>query len=327
MDDLEGAESAYEAALSIYRDIKERLGEANTLRAIGQVFVKMEKPDQALSHLNDSITISKEIRDNVGLMASFGYFADTLMALKKPDEAVLALEESLNWGVKVQDKHGMALTLWRQAQALDGRGQHKAAFAALHRCLPLARKAGLPYEKPGQEAFERLHAKMDEMDFTRFMADLERDAESIRQQGIHSIQSSVSFRRRIDAYPEEVEAVQRTVETIITPDPSDGQIDDARKTIQNTISHKELGDIVPVFLHGAFVQLLRKKQTEKLLEWIERIDDWLPKEKRGFFEPFTVAARHISGKREDTRILDEQTPEVRSVVEWILSEAEKEEDH
>ncbi len=35
---------------------------------------------------------------------------------------------------------------------------------------------------------------------------------------------------------------------------------------------------------------------------------------------FAIAARRLSRKREYTRLLDQQPPEVRSVVEWILSE-------
>ncbi len=99
--------------------------------------------------------------------------------------------------------------------------------------------------------------------------------------------------------------------------------------LENLIDHARIHaatrSIQHLLLIGAFFTLLREKKTENLLEWIERIDDWLPAEKKGLFEPFAIAARRLSGKREYARILDQQPPEVRSVVKWILSEAEKDE--
>ena len=49
-----------------------------------------------------------------------------------------------------------------------------------------------------------------------------------------------------------------------------------------------------------------------------------PQEMAGLFEPFAIAARYLRGSPEDARILDQQAPEVRQLVEMIIRDANRE---
>ena len=73
-DDLDGALQDYQNALKIYRDIDEKLGEANTLLALGDLKMRRDDLDGALPDYQNALTIFRAIDDKLGE-------ANTLQAL------------------------------------------------------------------------------------------------------------------------------------------------------------------------------------------------------------------------------------------------------
>ena len=322
VDDLEGARAAYETALTIYREIKERLGESNTLRSLGLLFNQKEKPQEALESLQESIKISESSSDTDGLMRSHAYRGDALMGLQKPAHATLAYQASLQWAGKAQNVHGQTLTLWKQASALNSAQQGKAALAALFLCRPLAMNVHLPYEDSIQKTFENFR-QQDEESYRSLMAEFETDAEAVRLRGVQAASAQVSLEKLIDAHQEEMNGATKVMNLMIAKEASDGDVADAQKTMVKVFEEEKLADIVPGMLQHALLQLLRAKRHESALEWIDRLDQWLPNDKKGLFQPFAIAARHLRGQTDDKRILDQQAPEIRQLVEMILEEVEK----
>ena len=323
VDDLDGAREAYEAALPIFKAIMERLGEANTLQAMGLLLIKQEKPSEALETLQKSIEIGESIDDATGLMGSHGYAGDALMSLDRPANAVLAFEASLHWARKAQDAHGQALTLWKQAPALERAQQGLGGLAALFLCRPFAVQAHLPFEEEIQDIFENFRKRQGEEAYNVLMAQLETDAEDIRQRGVQAASSLVFLQQRVTAHKEEINGIIKVMNMMQADELKDGDLGRSQKTMVKVFEEEELADIVRGMIQRALVDLLRAKRTEKALEWIERLDQWLPEAKKSLFQPFEVAARHLGGQPEDRRILDQQAPEVRQFIEQVLEEVEK----
>ena len=61
--DLDGARKAYEEALPIYREIRERLGEANCLQSLGDLLLRVADLDGARKAYEEALPIYREIRE------------------------------------------------------------------------------------------------------------------------------------------------------------------------------------------------------------------------------------------------------------------------
>jgi uncharacterized protein HemY len=66
MNDLPSAKSHLQSALSIFREIDSRLGEANALRSLGDLAVRMDDLPSAKSHLQSALSIFREIDEKLG---------------------------------------------------------------------------------------------------------------------------------------------------------------------------------------------------------------------------------------------------------------------
>ncbi|MHC5826609.1 MAG: tetratricopeptide repeat protein [Nostoc sp.] len=56
----------YETALSFYRDTGSRLGEANTLKAIGYILQFLDRRDEALQRYETALSFYRDIGDRLG---------------------------------------------------------------------------------------------------------------------------------------------------------------------------------------------------------------------------------------------------------------------
>jgi len=65
-DRLKEAEEAYEKALPLYRQIDDRLGEANTLKALGQLYVRTDRLKEAEKAYEKALPLHRQIDDRLG---------------------------------------------------------------------------------------------------------------------------------------------------------------------------------------------------------------------------------------------------------------------
>ncbi len=130
VSDLEGAGDAYKDALPIYREIKDRLGEANTLKALGDYFRARGEYSEAVSYINEAMTIHLEIQNFLGVSADLTYLVRTLNGKKDFVTAVIISEIAFFTFQIIKDSWGQALILEDQGDAFQGMENIEGVIAA-----------------------------------------------------------------------------------------------------------------------------------------------------------------------------------------------------
>ncbi|WP_242039121.1 tetratricopeptide repeat protein, partial [Anabaena cylindrica] len=101
----------YEEALAFYRDIGDRLGEANTLRAIGDVLQFLDRRTEALERYEEALAFYRDIGARLGEANTLQAIGDVLQFLKRSTEALERYEEALAFYRDIGDRLGEANTL------------------------------------------------------------------------------------------------------------------------------------------------------------------------------------------------------------------------
>ncbi len=96
----------YEAALAFYREIGNRLGEANTLRAIGDVLQFLDRRTEALERYEAALAFYCEIGDDLGTANILQNIGDILQLLGRHTETLERYESSLAFYHKIRDNLG-----------------------------------------------------------------------------------------------------------------------------------------------------------------------------------------------------------------------------
>lgn len=101
----------YEGALAFYRKISDRLGEANTLKSIGDVLRFLNRSTEAIETYEAALAICSEISDQLGQAKILQAIGDVLQFLDHCTEALERYEAALAIYHKIGDRLGEANTL------------------------------------------------------------------------------------------------------------------------------------------------------------------------------------------------------------------------
>ncbi|MEH1777281.1 tetratricopeptide repeat protein [Nostoc sp.] len=101
----------YEAALAFYRDIGARLGEANTLVEIGDVLQFLKRSTEALERYEAALAFYRNIGARLGEANTLKAIGDVLQFLDRRTEALERYEASLAFYRDIGDRLGEANTL------------------------------------------------------------------------------------------------------------------------------------------------------------------------------------------------------------------------
>ena len=182
----------YEAALAFYRDIGDRLGEANTLKAIGDVLQFLKRSTEALERYEAALAFYRDIGDRLGEANTLKAIGDVLQFLDRRTEALeryeaaLAfyrdigarlgeanslqaigiLQEDLNMGLEyclaalelytqIGTKYSQSRNLiYFTSEILLKLGRQQEAIDSLNRAIELAR--GIPYQTFVEDALAKI---------------------------------------------------------------------------------------------------------------------------------------------------------------------------
>ena len=78
----------YDEALRLYKIVGDRLGEANTLKAIGDVFQLFDQRYEALNRYNTALKLYKDVGDYLGEANTLQAIGDVLLRQENVDEAI-----------------------------------------------------------------------------------------------------------------------------------------------------------------------------------------------------------------------------------------------
>jgi len=141
--DLAGARQAYEQALPIYRAIKARLGEANTLQSMGQLAWAEQHPRQAFALMLQVKDLQVAIDDRLGLGGTHGYLSGIAASVGALDQAVGLAGRAQAIFEQVDNHFGQMVVLHELGQVLS-QAQPEFGVACLMQAQDFALSIGNP---------------------------------------------------------------------------------------------------------------------------------------------------------------------------------------
>lgn len=128
----QAAQKHLQRALTIFRDLGDRLGEATTLQAIGDVQQFRDDRDAALASYQQALALFRSVGDRLGEANSLAAQSRLLLDSDWPQSQAL-LEQALALRQLIDDLYNMGADLGNYGIALLSRGRNAEAAAYLQR--------------------------------------------------------------------------------------------------------------------------------------------------------------------------------------------------
>ncbi|MCL6509735.1 MAG: tetratricopeptide repeat protein [Anaerolineae bacterium] len=141
-DDLGGARQDYDAALAIYRAIGSRLGEANVLKARGDLKVREDDLQGAREDYDAALAIYRAIGSRLGEANVLQARGNLALAEGRIEDAIQLYSEAAAIHEEINDRLGLAGALGYLARALRAAGQPAQAVLYGEAALNLLRAIG-----------------------------------------------------------------------------------------------------------------------------------------------------------------------------------------
>jgi len=142
MDQRDEALGRYEQALALYRAVGDRLGEANVLKAQGDVLAFMAQRDEALGRYEQALALYRAVGDRLGEANVLRSQGDVLAFMDQRDEALGRYEQALALYRAVGARLGEANVLKAQGDVLAFMDQRDEALGRYEQALALYRAVG-----------------------------------------------------------------------------------------------------------------------------------------------------------------------------------------
>ncbi len=124
--EMDAALQSYQQALTLFQAVGDRLGEANTLRAMGDVQQFRKEMDAALQSYQQALTLFQAVGDRLGEANTRRAMGDVQQFRKEMDAALQSYQQALTLFQAVGDRLGEANTLAAQGQISLIEGQEEA---------------------------------------------------------------------------------------------------------------------------------------------------------------------------------------------------------
>ena len=147
------ARSAYDNALQIYKTEDDRSGEANTLRALGDLEQKLDRNDEARAYYDKSLPLCKVVGDRLGE-------ADTLRALGDLEQKLDRIDEARADYVKALPLYKAAGNRWGEGNTLRGLGYLELKAGRKSEARVHFRDAAIAYGLAGMKKEQTTMKKM-----------------------------------------------------------------------------------------------------------------------------------------------------------------------
>ena len=133
---------SWEQALTIYRKIGNRQGEAISLGNLGNAYYSLGQYQKAIDFHQQYLEISREIGDRLGEAASLGNLGNAYHSLGQYQKAIDFYEQSLEIEREIGNPQGEAISLGNLGNAYDSLGQYQKAIDFHQQYLEISREIG-----------------------------------------------------------------------------------------------------------------------------------------------------------------------------------------
>ncbi|MBP0026872.1 CHAT domain-containing tetratricopeptide repeat protein [Roseofilum sp. Guam] len=134
--------ASWEQALTLYREMGDRQGEANSLGSLGNAYHALGQVQRAITFHEQSLTLAREISDRQGEANSRGNLGLAYRVLGQYQRAINFYEQSLTLAREISDHQGETASLGNLGIAYESLGQYQRAINYLEQTLTLAREIG-----------------------------------------------------------------------------------------------------------------------------------------------------------------------------------------
>ena len=139
---LEAAFQSWQQALTIYRDLGHRLGEAKSIGHLGLIFYSRGQYQEALDHHQQHLEIAREIDDRLQEAKSLGNLGNTYYRLRQYKKAIECHQWCLDIMQERGDTQGKAIALSGLGDVLNSVGRYQQAIQRYQQCLDIMREIG-----------------------------------------------------------------------------------------------------------------------------------------------------------------------------------------
>ncbi|GDZ96297.1 TPR repeat-containing protein [Planktothrix agardhii CCAP 1459/11A] len=133
---------SWEQALTIYREIGNRQGEANSLGNLGIAYDSLGQYQKAIDFHQQYLEISREIGDRLGEAASLGNLGNAYDSLGQYQKAIAFYEQYLEISREIEYRQGEAISLGNLGNAYYSLGQYQKAIDFHQQSLEIEREIG-----------------------------------------------------------------------------------------------------------------------------------------------------------------------------------------
>ncbi|MEA5476759.1 tetratricopeptide repeat protein [Pseudanabaena galeata UHCC 0370] len=137
---FESALQLFQQSLAIYRQIKDKKGEVNALRSIGNAYLFLGKYDKVIEYQMQSLGIAKEIRDRYGEGTALGSLGIAYGSLDKYDKAIEFFLQSLEIAREIKNREGEGRVLGSLGITYNSLGKYDKAIEFHLQSLEIARE-------------------------------------------------------------------------------------------------------------------------------------------------------------------------------------------
>jgi tetratricopeptide (TPR) repeat protein len=133
----------YNSALTLYEQVGDKLGKANTLKAIGDVLQFLKRCDEALDRYNSALTLYEQVGAKLGKANTLTAIGDVASAKEQYSEALAYYHQALALVEQIQDSYSTARVWYYIGKACAKQGDQPEAIAAFTTATTIFRKINL----------------------------------------------------------------------------------------------------------------------------------------------------------------------------------------
>jgi tetratricopeptide (TPR) repeat protein len=148
--ELDAALESYGQALALFRAVGDRLGEANTLQAIGDVQRFRDAYDDALESYGQALALFRAVGDRLGEANTLQAIGFFYLSQENTEEALSTLDQALDLYRQVGDRVGQANIYWDLGTHLAQNGHLQKAEPLLAQAVALAQQFAPGHPLTGQ---------------------------------------------------------------------------------------------------------------------------------------------------------------------------------
>ena len=137
---MAAALASYEAALNLFRQVGDRLGEANTLQAIGDVQNFRDENDAALASYEAALNLFRQVGSRLGEANTLKAIGMFQIYQNELEAGLKMLDQTLQLYAEVGDRVGQANTYWSLGLYLAQNGNLKEAESLIAQAVELGQQ-------------------------------------------------------------------------------------------------------------------------------------------------------------------------------------------